>query len=477
MKTVTGMIETRNEFTPDAAVLGLCVFSVVNPLIAQAAFFLFPRPIGGMNIMQWFQGLCFPLILAMLLRLPAGCITFSRPFSRLLLMYIVAFGLLHLRLVSGGRMAAETASTERMVYFKIIFALLLWYSASRIVQSYESARRLLQWILLGALLSAIWVLVCYFASMGGAHYVSVGVKATAGSEGVSGKGVSGFLLPAAGAAVYLALHEGSCRWAVWAALLLAAVFVTFDRSAQVAFAAGLSWIAVWWLLLARPRPSVRSLLPLMCIAIVLGATYYAHYGSEELIARWTHDFDRGEVGSGRGTFYATAWNWFWKDSSLMDFLFGMGYGNIQPLMLTGSGAFRHTHSDLFDMLLIGGMAGLALYLLLLYTIVALGKDMAVGGLPFACLGALVISFGTMSLLTGLMAFPHTVYAFGAQCICIRVLAIRGAEQPRAAVVVGGPGCLWEYPHRKRQIRTHQRCTVPGCEPEDAAARQTGWGNE
>jgi len=54
VKTVIGMIETRNESIPDAAVLGLCVFSVVNPLIAQAAFFLFPRPIGGMKIMQWF---------------------------------------------------------------------------------------------------------------------------------------------------------------------------------------------------------------------------------------------------------------------------------------------------------------------------------------------------------------------------------------------------------------------------------------
>lgn len=469
-------MEARREFIPDAAVLGLCVFSVVNPLIAQATFLLLPDSIGGMNIMQWFQGLCFPLVLAMLLILPTGCVEFSRPFSRLLLAYVIAFGLIHLRLVSGGRVAAETASAERMVYFKVIFALLLWYYTSRVAQSYESARRLLQWILLGALVSAVWVLVCYFAGMGGAHYVSAGVKATAGSEGVSGKGVAGFLLPAAGTAVYLALHEGSGRWAIWAALLLVAVFVTFDRSAQVAFAAGLSWIVIWWLLLARPKPSVRVLFPLVCIAIVLGATYYAHHGSEELIARWTYDFDRGEVGSGRGTFYATAWNWLWKDSSIMDFFFGMGYGNIQPLMLTGSGAFRHTHSDLFDMLLIGGMAGLALYILLLYTIIALARDLAVGGMAFACLGALVISFGVMSVLTGLMAFPHTVYAFGAQCICIRVLAVRGAEQP-CAVVLGEPGRFGEYPCRQRQPRIPRRQGAPSLAPEGIADHSIGWRNK
>jgi hypothetical protein len=469
-------IESRDESIPGAAVVGLCVFSIVNPLLAQAAFFLFPHSIGGMNIMQWFQGLCLPLILAMLLILPAGCVEFSRPFSRLLLAYVIAFGLLHLRLVSGGRVAAETASAERMVYFKISFALLLWYYTSRVAQSYESARRLLQWILLGAFISAVWVLVCYFAGMGGAHYVSAGVKATAGSEGVSGKGVAGFLLPAAGAAVYLALHEGACRWALWASLLLVAVFVTFDRSAQVAFAAGLSWIAAWWLLLARPRPSARILLPLVCVAMLLGAAYYAHYGTEELIARWTHDLDRGEVGSGRGTFYATAWNWFWKDSSTMDFLFGMGYSNIQPLMFTGSGAFRHTHSDLFDMLLIGGMAGMVLYFLMLYTIIALGRDLARGGMAFACLGVLVISFGAMSLLTGLMAFPHTVYAFGAQCICIRVLAVQGAEQPRA-VVLGEPGRFGEYPYRQRQIRTRRRRGALRLDPEGSADHWAGWGSQ
>ena len=148
-----------------------------------------------------------------------------------------------------------------------------------------------------------------------------------------------------------------------------------------------------------------------------------------MLARWTHDFDRGEIGSGRGAFYTTAWNWFWTDSSTADFLVGVGYGNIYEIMHAGSGIYRHTHSDLFDMLMIGGIVGLVLYFLVFYTMASLGRGLPTGSPAFAILAALLLSFGVMSLLTGLMAFPHTLYAFGAQCICIRVIAIEGRRDP------------------------------------------------
>lgn len=428
MKTLS-ITWSRSEFVAEAAVLGLCVFSVANPLVAQATFFFFPDPLAGMNIMQWFQGLCFLLILVTLPKLPRDCVEFSYPFSRLLWAYVISLGLLHLRLFSTGRLPDDMVNTERMVYFKVIFALLLWYYVSCLVQSHKSARRLLQSILLGALISASWILICYFSGIGSANYASAGIKATAGSEGVSGKAMAGFLLPATAGAMFLALRDDSYRWAMCASLIVVAVFVTFDRSAQVAFMVGLSWMTIWWVGLACPRPCSKTILLFLCIIFVLGSVYFVHHGSEELVARWTRDFDRGEIGSGRGTFYMTAWNWFWNDSSILDFLFGMGFGNIYDLMHTGSGIFRHTHSDLFDMLLIGGIVGLAIYFLLFYTIASLGRGLPVGSMEFAALAALLISFGVMSLLTGLMAFPHTMYAFGAQCISIRVLAIQEKLDP------------------------------------------------
>ena len=118
---------------------------------------------------------------------------------------------------------------------------------------------------------------------------------------------------------------------------------------------------------------------------------------------------------------------------MMDFFFGIGFGNIFDLMHSRSGIFIHTHSDLFDMLLIGGVIGLALYLLFFYTITSLGRGLPVGSMEFGILMTLIVSFGAMSLFTGLMDFPHTVYAFGAQCICIRVLTIQEEHDPRPAV--------------------------------------------
>lgn len=413
---------SQSESFADTAIVALCIFSVVNPLLAQTVSFFFPYSIAGLNIMQWFQGLCFVAILVTLPRLSKGCSGFSHSFARLLWAYTISFGLVHLRLLAADRVPASMVMTERMVYFKVIFALLLWYYASCVVRSQECARALLRSVLFGAIISAAWILICYFFGIGSVNYASVGVKATAGSEGVSGKAMAGFLLPAVAGAIFIAVRDGSSRWAMGAALMAVAVFVTFDRSAQVAFMAGLLWMAIWWLVFAGPKRCSKTVLLFLCIILVLGGVYYAHHGSDELVARWTHDFDRGEVGSGRGTFYMTACNWFWNDSSIMDFFFGMGYGNIYDLMHSRSGVYRHTHSDLFDMLLIGGVVGLVLYFLLFFTIASLGKGLPRASTELAVLGALLTSFGVMSLLTGLMSFPHTMYAFGAQCICIRVLA-------------------------------------------------------
>jgi hypothetical protein len=414
---MSSVTRSSSESVADLALPGLCVFSVANPLIAQAAPFIFPYDIAGMNIMQWFQGLCLPLILLTLPKLPRGGIAFSR----LLWAFIILLGFFHFRALFSNRLPADVVNTERMVYFKIVFALLLWYYASRLVRSYESARKLLQWILLGAFASAAWIFICYFSGIGAANYASAGVKATSGSEGVSGKAMAGFLLLAAGGAVFLTLREDSHRWALCAAVIAAAVFVTFDRSAQAALLVGAGWMAIWWFAFACPRPRSRSIVLFLCIMLALGGIYFVHKGMDELMTRWTQDLDRGEVGSGRGVFYATAWDWFWSRSSTTDFLLGMGYGNIYGLMYSASGLQVHTHSDFFDMLLAGGIVGVLLYLLMLYTVASLGKGLSSGSLGFAMLGALLLSFGVMSLLTGLMAFPHTLYALGAECICIRAL--------------------------------------------------------
>lgn len=422
--SLDSVLQQRAKSIAHTAIAALCVFSVVNPLIQQAGLSFFPYSIAGMNVMQLFQGMCFPLVLVVLPRLPRGCAALSHPFSVLLWAYVMSLGILHLRLLSAGRIPPEMVNTERMVYFKIIFALVFWYFTSRLVQSHETARRVIRSIVIGAVLSAGWVVACYFFGLGGAHYEAAGVRATAGSEGASGKAVAGFLLPAAVGAMYLAFQNRSYRWALGAVLVFGAVFVTFDRSAQVACSVAMLWMALWYLILARPRPDRRIVLLFLGILVLVGGVYYTHHGTEELISRWTSDFDRGEIGSGRGAFYTTAWHWFWKDSGVTDFLLGVGYGNIYDIMHTGSGLYRHTHSDLFDLLMIGGVVGLMLYVFLFYTIASLGRDMSTDSMEFGTLGALLLSFGVMSLLTGLTEFPHTVYAFGGQCICLRVLALR-----------------------------------------------------
>jgi hypothetical protein len=37
----------------------LLLFAVLNPFVAQAGWYLWPEGIGGLSLMQWFQGMVF----------------------------------------------------------------------------------------------------------------------------------------------------------------------------------------------------------------------------------------------------------------------------------------------------------------------------------------------------------------------------------------------------------------------------------
>ncbi len=403
---------------------GLCAFSVLNPAVTQAGMYFLPSGIAGYSPMQLFQGVYLVVILATLPLICRDATSLSRQFKWLTILFTAGLCAIHVRIWAMGRTPSYLATAERIVCLRIVMSCLLWYYVSLLVSSPKHALRLMNSLILGGSVCAVWILFFYFRQGGGvAAYAASGVEASFGSEGVSGKAVAGLLLSSAVGMMYMAIRNASGFRAVGVLLLLGALFVTFDRSAQVAVGCVALWSVIWWQRSCRPRSAMRVMTVFLVGLVLCGSVYLIHRGTDELIARWTFDFDRGEVGSGRGAFYTTAWRWFVWDSDLGDFVMGMGFANIHELIFQHTGLAVHCHSDLFDMIVMGGVFGLVLYLLMWGVLASTAMNVPVRSVEFGAMGAMLAAFGVMSLLTGQMNFPLTMYPLGAQLVCMRVLAL------------------------------------------------------
>jgi len=399
----------------------LCIMGLLNPSIAQAGYYFFPSGIFGMSLMQLSQGIFFLVVLATLPFLLPFWHRYAGLYARLLLAFAFVLGLVYLRGEIADSIPSQQARAEQMYYFKVIFALTVWVYVALVVQNPADARRFLYCIVIGSSLCALVVLYFYITGRGQVRaYLYAGVVATRGAEGVSGKATLGFLLPSIWATLYLSINMRK-PWLLLPALLLpAAAFVMYDRTSQVAFVSSGAWLVGWGIFVTKDRHKRNRLMLFVLVLVVVAAVYFSKVGIEQLMRRWTYDLSRGSIGSGRYAFWTGALDWLKNEADWADFLFGMGYGQMVERMASVAGIWVHTHSDVFDLLLIAGVVGLLLLALLYYTLakIALLQDKTTS--EFGIMVATLISFTIMSCLTGQFAAPHAMFALASVLWCIRM---------------------------------------------------------
>lgn len=398
------------------------LFAVLNPAAAQLGWHFFPAGIGGFSLMQWLQGGVFLFILPHLFFRARQPNAESRLMLGLLALYSAGFAAIYLRAAWTGAVPGEYLAMERVWYARIIFVMVLWYYVAACIDCRERAAALLRCMVWGSLLVSLFIFYFRFAVPGGTvrDYALAGVAATFGAEGASGKGTTGFLVISVFISLYLWLTGRMRPGLFFCFVLLGAVALTFERASQAAFAAAAASLGGWYVLLARGKEygRLKKFIFLLCF-LGGGALYY--FGADILLARWRYDISMGTIGSGRDALYAGALDWFARDSSPADILLGTGYGRVLFIMYGKTGLFVHTHSDLLDMLLLGGALGLLMYGALFRAAFRIIRGVDRKSIGFAVMVAAVICFGGMGLVTGLMSAVAAMFVFMSTLLAIGVI--------------------------------------------------------
>ena len=399
------------------AFYSLCIFAIVNPAIAQLSFLLIPDGIAGLSIMQLFQGTLFLIWMCFF-----ACI-FSRykywlHFRALLIVMILGFFLFYFKTMHDSNWLSQNSSQTLVIFIKPIFWAFSWLFVSMIVQNHLQARKLIICIIFGTACDALFKI---WGNLSGQWvvqtYEDAGVIASFGVEGISGKSTVGFLLMSIYLSWYL-LRE--CPWisSFVSLFFIAAIVLTYDRSAQVALIASLSFCLAW-AILGKLRHIKRLFPRFVLLFSVFACAYGAIFGIQHIFSRWTYEFGKYGLitGAGRLNFYKTAWEWF-LSADTADLLFGQGVESTYAMLYSKVGMRVHTHSDLFDLMSFGGILGIAIYIIIFITIFSLVLRIRHIHIEFPISLALVICFIILSVFTGQLWATHSMFVLGTSLWCL-----------------------------------------------------------
>ena len=423
---------------PDRRLDLLCLFAVLNPLVVQAGFFFMPAGLpGGLSVPQAFQGTAFLIGLGFII----GSRWKPSPHTRRLAVFVglavvaSAIFLGKSLLERGDITSVMRFRGDFVFYFKMVFWSSSWFLVAVLVRRVSDAARLLRAVSLGALLTSIIVLICYLTGAGTIEvYAREGVRASIGASGVSAKQTVPYLAACAFVVIYLTRGRRWVGGLIAAFVLVAATLVSYDRAVQVGLLAAGAWFLVWRFILCRRRRSHSSekavILGALIILIIFGI-----FGFDALRTRWTSDLAKNRPGSGRLGFYQAAVERF-AEGPAADVLLGVGYSGIRQTLLERCGMSVHTHSDLFDLMLGGGILGLVVYAAFFWALGGYFRGVPRGSPELALMGAVGCVYLVMGLITGLIEATHANFCLGAILHCSHVLATTakhdGHEEPATA---------------------------------------------
>lgn len=402
----------------------LCAFAVLNPLVVQASVFFVPSfKIGGMGVSQVVSGAAFLIGTAIVLRSPWTPTVDTARLGRFFGLVAVG-GTVFLGksiLESNDSSSIMAFQGDFVVYFKMVFWSSSWLLVAVLVRSKKDAIRLLRAVALGAWLTALIVVTCYVTGAGTvAAYALQEVRASIGATGVSVKQTVPYLASCAFVGVYLGRRGRWVAGLVAALTLMTATLVSYDRAVQVGLVVAATWIFVWRFFLAARRKSHTNE-RILVVTGLLAVALFGSLGYESLHARWTDDFEKNRPGSGRLGFYQAAVERF-SEGPAADMLLGVGYSGIRQTMEERCGMSVHTHSDLFDLLLGGGILGLGIYGALLWTLFRFFRGVPLHSAECALMGAVGAVFVVMGLITGLLEATHAMFCLGSIFHCCHVIA-------------------------------------------------------
>jgi hypothetical protein len=227
------------------------------------------------------------------------------------------------------------------------------------------------------------------------------------------KGLTGQLLVAGIVAAMVARTRGA-RWAYGvAAAAVAATFLTYARTGQVALA-----VALLWLFLTRSRKSPWALAREVAVvgavvAIALSVPRVQPALADNLSLRWRDVIDegmrdQGKAGSGRANLLPDSWRAF-ASGGAVDVVVGRGFAGMRDAVDQAGYSRMHTHNDLLDLLLATGFLG---FLAMTWLVATAWRRLKAAGGQWRYSLAIWLVWGVHGALTGQLWLPDAMAWYG-----------------------------------------------------------------
>jgi O-antigen ligase len=130
-------------------------------------------------------------------------------------------------------------------------------------------------------------------------------------------------------------------------------------------------------------------------------------GTADLTTRWADLDDPEKAGSGRLLLWTAAARSFLNGNPIEQLL-GRGFQGMLDMVYASLGVVVHTHNDLLDMLVIGGVLGLIVLSLIFAGIVVQIRSARPASPEFAVAVAILLVLGCQSFFTGQLFLPDVM---------------------------------------------------------------------
>jgi hypothetical protein len=346
-----------------------------------------------------------------------------------------------------------------IAYVQIAYWLTIWYVGVATITNARSALIVAKSLVIGALITGASVYYGYITGSAlNAVYSGAGVEASSGWF-VSGKGIAGSLVVGALLAAYLGYRRHTWVSVLLALFCMGASFLTYARSGLIAMCAALIWLSTWSVgtrFSTRSSWASRLVLASLCGAVIVTALV----GTADLATRWADLDDPEKAGSGRLLLWTAAGRSF-LNGSPVEQLFGRGFQGMLDMVYASLGVVVHTHNDLLDMLVIGGVLGLIVLGLIFTGIVVQIRSAKPASPEFAVAVAILVVLGCQAFFTGQLFLPD-VMSFYLLAITAVLACAREPGADRRTVVRG-------LTMRPRTSFAHNRFVRLAAEKKDRCA--------
>jgi O-antigen ligase len=374
------------------------------------AFNLQVGPLSFLQVMR--GGLLIAMLFITLGEIPAPDIRLHR--KSLVAALLVVLGAVAFTIV-GLIEFDELPRSNAVAYLQLAYWAFYWIVALVVCRSREYCRAVLTGIVAGALVAALSI---YIGLVGGGlnPYNYQGVLASSGWFHTS-KEVAGTTLVGAFSALYLGHRTRPRASVVLAVLLVAASLSTLARAAALGCALALLWIALWRLFLAPPRSNRSWALNMLGMMTLFVLAFVCVRGTYDIERRWSDVAEGKQAGSGRATFWPAAIKAY-SELDIPRMAYGIGYDAMLGDMLVRYGSRIHTHNDVLDMLLTGGVVGLIILGFVWRALLALMWRLPRHSSGFVIAGAILLVWFSQSIFTGQIWSPDAMTAYIAALVAL-----------------------------------------------------------